>query len=166
MLITISDPFWGFCANWGQPWKIVSYPLHHKKISPGWPVKLFFTLFKLNSTFYFKCCLHHNCRVNLNWNNVQLCSYAKPLHNVLSSVFQFVKICFLPFLCRTSIQKWKKHWFCYVHKWIGKKEMFAKISKCLCWNLFIEATAHIRAAYKDHKILITLKSCITFSLNF
>ena len=164
MLITISDPFWGFCANWGQPWKIVSYPLHHKKISQGWLVKLFFTLFKLNITFYFKCYLHHNCSVNLNWNNTQLYSSAKPLHNVPSSVFWFVNFCFLPFLHRTSVQKWKKIWFCYVHKWIGKKEMLAKISKCLCWNLFIGATTQIRAMCKDHKILVTLKRCLLLCL--
>ena len=96
----------------------------------------FFTLFKLNVAFYFKCYLHHNCSINLNWNNTQL--YSKPLHNVPSSVFWFVNFCFLPFLRRTSIQKWKKNWFCYVHRWIGKKEMLAKTSKCLCRNLYIE----------------------------
>ena len=37
-----------------------------KKKSSGQRVKLFFTLFKLNITFYFKCYLHHNCNVNLN----------------------------------------------------------------------------------------------------
>ena len=81
--------------------------------------KTFFTLFKLNITFYFKCYLHHNCSVNLNWNNTQLYSSAKPLHNVPSSVFWFVNFCFLSFLRRTSVQKWKKIWFCYVLKWIG-----------------------------------------------
>ena len=110
-----------------------------KKKWSGQPVKLFFTLFKLNITFYFKCYLHHNCSINLNWNNTQLYSSAKPLHNVPSSVFWFVNFCFLPFLHRTSIQKWKKNWFCYVHKWIGKKEMLAKISKCLCRNLIIQS---------------------------
>ena len=137
----------------------------HKK-SPGRPVKLFFTLFKLNITFYFKCYLHYNCSVNLNWNNTQLYSSAKPLCNIPSSVFWFVNFCFLPFLQRTSIQKWKKNWFCYIYKWIGKKEISAKISKCLCRNLFIGATVQIRAVYKDHKILITLKRCITLSLSF
>ena len=127
--------------------------------------KSFFTLFKLNITFYFKCYLHHNCSVNLNWNNTQLYSSAKPLCNVPSSVFWFVN-CFLPFLSRTSIQKWKKIWFCYGHKWIGKKEMLAKISKCLCRNLFIGATTQIRAEYKDHKILITLKGVLLSLLSF
>ena len=92
-----------------------------KKKSPGQLVKLFFTLFKLNITLYFKCYLHHNCSVNLNWNNTQLYSSTKTLHNVPSSVFWLVNFCFLPFLCRTSIQKWKEKLFCYVHKWIGKK---------------------------------------------
>ena len=128
--------------------------------------KSFFTLFKLNITFNLKCYLHHNCSVNLNWNNTQLYSSAKPLHNVPSSVFWFVNFCFLPFLRRTSIQKWKKIWLCYAHNWIGKKEMLAKISKCLCRNLFIGAAAQIRAVYKDHKILIVLKRCITLSSSF
>ena len=133
----------------------ISYNLHHKKNkSPGELVKLFLTLFKLNVTFYFKCYLHHNCSVNLNWNNTQLYSSAKPLHNVPSSVFWFANFCFLLFLCRTSIQKWKKNWFCYAHKWIGKKEMLAKISNYLCWNLFIGATAQIKAVYKDCKIYV------------
>ena len=90
-----------------------------KKKSIKRPVKRFFTLFKLNITFYFKCYLHHDCSVNLNWNNTQLYSSAKLLRNVPSSVFWFVNFCFLPFLHRTSVQKWKKTWFCYVHKWIG-----------------------------------------------
>ena len=88
------------------------------------------------------------------------------MHNVPSFVFWFVNICFLPFVCRTSVQKWKKIWFCYVHKWIGKKEMSAKISKCLCRNLLIGATTQIRAVYEDHKILVTFKRCITLSLLF
>ena len=37
-----------------------------KKTSPGWSVKLFFTLFKLNITFYVKFYLNNNCSVNLN----------------------------------------------------------------------------------------------------
>ena len=126
----------------------------------------FFTLFKLNTTSYFKCYLHHNCSVNLNWNNTQLYTSGKPLRNVLSSVFWFVHFCFFPFLSRTSVQKWKKKCFCYVHKWIGKKEMPAKISKCLYWNLFIGAAAKIRAVYKDHNLLETFKGCISLSLNF
>ena len=40
--------------------------------------------------------------------------------------------------------------------------MLAKISKCLCRNLFIGAATQIRAVYKDHKILVILKRCITF----
>ena len=99
----------------------------------------FFTLFELNITFYFKCYFHHNCSINLNWNNTQFYSSAKPLCNVPSSVFWFVNFCFLLFLQRTSFQKWKKILFCYVHRWIGKKEMLTKISKCLCRNLFIGA---------------------------
>ena len=43
--------------------------------------------------------------------------------------------------------------------------MLAKISKCLCGNLFIGAAAQIRAVYKDHEILVTLKRCITLSLS-
>ena len=129
-----------------------------KKVVTQAAAKLFFNLFKLNITFHFKCYLNDYCSVNLDWNNTQLYSSAKPLHNVPSSVFWFVNFCFLPFLHRTSIQKWKKNWFCYVHKWIGKKET-SKISKFLHWNLFIEAA-------KDHKILVTLKRCITLSLSF
>ena len=41
--------------------------------------------------------------------------------------------------------------------------MSAKISKYLCQNLFIGAAAQIRAVYKDHEILVTLKRCITLS---
>ena len=158
--------FWE--ASWGQPWKTVCFlsPASQKNKSPRWLVKLFFTLFKLNISFYFKYYLHHNCSINLNWNNKQLYSSAKPLHNVPSSVFWFVNFCFLPFLHRTSIQKWKKNWFCYVHKWIGKKEMLAKISKFLCRSLFIGATAQIRAVYKDHEILVTLERCINLPLSF
>ena len=128
--------------------------------------KAFFYLIQTKYYFYFNCYLHHNCSVNLNWNNTCFYNSAKPLHNVPSSVFWFVNFYFLSFLCRISIQKWKKNWFCYVHKWIGKKEMSAKISKCLCRNLFIGAAAQIRAVYKDHKILVTLKRCITLSLSF
>ena len=116
----------------------------------------------LRPVFYFRCYLHHN----LNWNNTQLYSSAKPLCNVPSSVFWFVNFCFLSFLHRTSIQKWKKIWFCYAHKWIHKKEMLAKTSKCLGWNLFVGATTQIRAVYKYHKILVTLKRCITWSFKF
>ena len=94
---------------------------------------------------------------------MQLYSSPKPLHNNPSSVFWYVNICYLPFLNRTSIQKWKKNWFCHLHKWIGKKEMLTKIPKCLCWNLFIGAAAKLRIVYKDHKILVILKRCITLS---
>ena len=38
-----------------------------------------------------------------------------------------------------------KNWFSYAHWWIGKKEILVKISEWLCWNLFIGATAQIRA---------------------
>ena len=61
-------------------------------------------MFKLNITFHFECYLHHNCSISINWNNTQLCSSAKPLHNVPSSVLWFANFCFLPFLSRTSIQ--------------------------------------------------------------
>ena len=44
--------------------------------------------------------------------------------------------------------------------------MLAKISKCLCWNLFIGATTQIRAVHKDPRILITFKKCITLSFQF
>ena len=44
--------------------------------------------------------------------------------------------------------------------------MLAKISKCLCRNLFIGAAAQIRAVYKDHKILVVLKKCINLSSSF
>ena len=142
--------------------KNCSFPITHiaKKWVPRAAGKTFFTLFKLNIT-YFKCYLHHNCSVNLNWNNTQLYSSAKPLRNVPSSVFRFVNFCFLPFLRRTSSQKWKKIWFCYPHKWIGKKEMSAKISECLCRNLFLGAATQIRSVYKDHEILVTLRRNIT-----
>ena len=116
----------------------------------------------LRPVFYFRCYLHHN----LNWNNTHLYSSAKPLCNVPSSVFWFVNFCFLSFLHRTSIQKWKKIWFCYAHKWIGTKEMSEKISKSLCRNLFIGAITQIRAVYKDNEILVTLKSCITLPFEF
>ena len=84
----------------------------------------------------------------------QLYSSAKPLRSVPCSVNRFVKFCFLPFL------KWRKIWFCYVHKWIGKKEISAEISKCLCRNLFKGAATQIRAVYKDNEILVTFKRCI------
>ena len=84
----------------------------------------------VGKTFFYliqtKCYLHHNYSVNLNWNNTQLYSSAKPLRNVPSSVFWFLNFCFFPFLRKTNVQEWKKNWFCYVHKRIGKKEMLAK----------------------------------------
>ena len=182
-LILLTDQIWVFvcfyfsgiwylanvyCNNWANLKKLfVSYHPHHKKkVTRATGKTFFFTWFKLNITFSFKCYLHHNCNINLNWNNTQLYSSAKPLYNVSSSVFWFVNFCFLPFLCRTSVQKWKKIWFCYVHKLIGKKEMFTKISKCLFQNLFIGAAAQTRAVYKNHEILITLKRCITLSFTF
>ena len=73
-------------------------------------------------TFYFKCYSHHNSSVNLNWNNAQFYSSAKPLHSVPSFVLWFVSFCFLQFLRRTSVQKWTKNWLCYVHKWIVRKK--------------------------------------------
>ena len=44
--------------------------------------------------------------------------------------------------------------------------MLAKISKCQCRNLFIGAATQFRVVYKDHEIFVTLKRCITLSLNF
>ena len=128
--------------------------------------EIFFTLFKLNTISISKCYLHHNCSVNLNWNNRQLYSSAKPLHNVPSSVLWFVNFCFLPLSGWTGIQKWKKKWFCYVDKWMHKNEMLASISKCLCQNLFKGAASYIRAVYKNYRILVTLKRCITSSFKF
>ena len=110
--------------------------------------------------------INHNCNVNLNWKNRQVYSSAKPLRNVPSSVFWFVHFCFLPFLRRTSLQKWKKSWLYYVQNWIGKKEKSAKISKYLCQNLFIGAAAQIWAMHKVHEIFVILIRCITLSLGF
>ena len=137
-----------------------------KKKSPGQPVKLLITLFKLNNTFYFKYYLHHNYSINLKWNNTQFYSSTKPLHNVPSYVFWFVNFCFLPFPRRTIFQKRRKFWCCYAHKWIGKNKILAKISKCLCQNLFIRAATQIRTVYKNHEIVITLKTSITLSFKF
>ena len=39
-------------------------------------------------------------------------------------------------------------------------------AKSLCRNLFIGAAAQIRAIYKDHENLVTLKRSITLSLSF
>ena len=88
------------------------------------------------------------------------------MRNVTSYVFWFVDFCFLQFLHRTSVQKWKKICFCYVHKWIGKKEVSANISKCLYWNLFIRAATQIRAVYNDHEIFVTFIRYITLSFKF
>ena len=44
--------------------------------------------------------------------------------------------------------------------------MLTKVSKSLCQNLFIGAATQIRAVYKHHEILETLKSCITLSFKF
>ena len=59
------------------------------------PSSIQLPLFKVNITFHFKYCLHHNCSINLNSNNMQLYSSVKPLHNASSSVFCFVNFCFL-----------------------------------------------------------------------
>ena len=64
------------------------------------------------------------------------------MRNVPSSVFWFA-IFFLPFLHRTSVQKWKKNWFCYVHKWIGKKEMSVETSKYIASAKILEHEASI-----------------------
>ena len=148
-------------------WQPSLFPITHitKKRHSSSQQNFFFTLFKLYITFYFKCYLH-NCTVDLNRNNAQLYSSAKPLRNVPSSVFWIENFCFLSFLHRTSIQKCKKNWFYHARMWIGKKEMSVKISKCLCQNMFIGAATQIRAVYKEHKILIILKRCISLSLSF
>ena len=83
------------------------------------------------------------CSINLNWNNIQLYSSVKKLYNVPSSVFWFIHFCLLPFLHRTSIQKWKKNWFCYVCKWIDKKEMSAKTSKYIALAKILERKGSI-----------------------
>ena len=58
----------------------LSYHLHReKKKSPVRPVKLFFTLFKLNITFISNVTFTYNYSVNLNLNNTQLYSSTKPL---------------------------------------------------------------------------------------
>ena len=90
--------------------KNCSFPITRipKNKSPGRRVKLFFTLFKLNIAFYFKYYLHHNCSVNLNWNNTQLCSSAKPLRNVPSSVFWFVNFVFFHFCGELASEMEKK----------------------------------------------------------
>ena len=44
----------------------VSYHSHPPKYVTWAAGKTFFILFKLNVTFYFKCYIHHNCRVNVN----------------------------------------------------------------------------------------------------
>ena len=44
--------------------------------------------------------------------------------------------------------------------------MVVKISKCQFQKLFIGGAAQIKVVYKDHKILITLKGCITLSFKF
>ena len=48
--------------NQGHLKKIVRFlsPASRKNKSPGRPIKLFFTLLKLNITFDFKCYLHNN----------------------------------------------------------------------------------------------------------
>ena len=50
-----------------------------KKVNRAAGKTSFFTLFKENITFYFKCYLLYNCSVNLSWNNTQLYSSGKPL---------------------------------------------------------------------------------------
>ena len=83
-------------------------PTLQKKKSPGWLVKLFFTLFKLKIDFYAKCYLHHNCSVNLNWNNAQLYCSAKLLCNVPSCVFWFVNFVFFHFCAELAIRNGRK----------------------------------------------------------
>ena len=57
----------------------VSPTLQKKKVNRAAGKTSFFTLFKENITFYFKCYLLYNCSVNLSWNNTQLYSSGKPL---------------------------------------------------------------------------------------
>ena len=57
------------------------------------------------------------CRT-IKVHDVLVCFIALQNHCVMfphSSIFGFVNCYFLPVLCRTSIQKWKKNWFHYVH---------------------------------------------------
>ena len=85
-----------------------NHPHCKKKITQAAGKTFFFTLFntfELNISCYFKCYLHHNYSINLNWNSTQLCSSAKPLCNVPSSVLWFVNFCLLRFLSRTSVQE-------------------------------------------------------------
>ena len=128
----------------------VSYNLHCKKNkSPR-------LLVKLNITFYFRSYLHHNCSINLKWNNTQLYSSAKPLRYVPSPVFWFINFCSLPFLHRISIQKWKEIWFCYAHKWIGKQ---CFIQAVLLLSVF-ERRLSFWISYfmkNDHKIILQWK---------
>ena len=52
---------------------------------------------------------------------------------VVSSVFWFVNYCFLPFLRRTIVQKWKKNWVCYF--W-----------SCLpSWWVFLQGNENVRS---------------------
>ena len=128
----------------------ISYHSHHKKKSPGQLVKPFFTLLKLNITFYFKCYLYHNCCVNLNWNSTQLYSPAKPLHNAPSSVFWLANFCFLSFLFSTSKQKWEKNWF------VMYKSVYVR-------NVSKDITVSVSKPV--HKSCSTNQSCIQRSQN-
>ena len=105
--------FCTFCFNYllRPTLKNCSFPITFiikKKVTLTASKPVFFTLLKLNITFYFKCYSHHNCSVNLNWNNTQLYSSAKPLHNVPSSVFWFVNFCFLPFCAELAFRNGRK----------------------------------------------------------
>ena len=129
----------------------VSYHPHCKKKSPGHPVKLFFALFKLNITFYFKCYLHHNCSINLNeiiHSFVALQNHCIMFPALYSDLQIFV---FFHFCTELAFRNERKSG-CYAHKWIGKKEMSAKVSKCLCRNLF----KPVKFLDSQHKISIVL----------
>ena len=87
--------FYSFYLTFAKAWHqanlkklFVSYHPIAKKKSPRWPVKFFF--YHIQTTFHFKCYLHHNCSIIVNWNNTLFYSSAKPLCNVSSYVFWFV----------------------------------------------------------------------------
>ena len=59
--------------------------------------------FKLNITLYFKCYLHHNCNINLNWNNTQF--YGSAGHKILLTLKRCITLS-LKFLDKVSIVLW------------------------------------------------------------
>ena len=119
-LILLTDQIWVFvcfyfsgiwylanvyCNNWANLKKLfVSYHLHHKKkVTRATGKTFFFTWFKLNITFSFKCYLHHNCNINLNWNNAQF--YGSAGHKILLTLKRCITLS-LKFLDKVSIVLW------------------------------------------------------------